>query len=100
MDWKDYLNEWGLSLRGLAQGGLHYGEDGEAGQVRYARIREIALQMIDDGDAVTEEALQVWGAELVDMADASLEEGLENPFDLDRYQVVRQLGEKMRALGN
>ena len=31
MDWKDYLNEWGLSLRGLAQGGLHYGEDGEAG---------------------------------------------------------------------
>ena len=100
MDWKDYLNEWGLSLRGLAQGGLHYGEDGEAGQVRYARIREIALQMIDDGDAVTEAERQGWGEELVGMADASLEEELENPFDLDRYQVVRQLGEKMRALGN
>ena len=23
---------------------------------------------------------------------------LESPFDLDRYQVVRQLGEKMQAL--
>ena len=56
--------------------------------------------MIDDGDAVTEAELQVWGEELVGMADASLEEELENPFDLDRYQVVRQLGEKMRALGN
>ena len=117
MEWNECLNDWGTRLRGLAQGGLHYGGDGETGLVRYRRVREIALQMMDSTDCVddgevtemacklqkrvagmTEEQVHAWGAELVEMADTGLAEGLESPFDLDRYQVIRQLGEKMQAL--
>ena len=136
MEWNECLNDWGTRLRGLAQGGLHYGGDGETGLVRYRRVREIALQMmdstdcVDDGEVtemacklqkrvagmteeqagslarellgkkagVTEEQVHAWGAELVEMADTGLAEGLESPFDLDRYQVIHQLGEKMQAL--
>ena len=31
MEWNECLNDWGTRLRGLAQGGLHYGGDGETG---------------------------------------------------------------------
>lgn len=120
----------GHPATGLAQGGLHYGGDGETGLVRYRRVREIALQMMDSTDCVDDgevtemacklqkrvarydggagwefgqgaagkegwrhgEQVHAWGAELVEMADTGLAEGLESPFDLDRYQVIRQLG--------
>ena len=52
MEWNECLNDWGTRLRGLAQGGLHYGGDGETGLVRYRRVREIALQMMDSTDCV------------------------------------------------
>ena len=58
----------------------------------------LARELLGKKAGVTEEQVHAWGAELVEMADTGLAEGLESPFDLDRYQVIRQLGEKMQAL--
>ena len=48
--------------------------------------------------SVAEEQVRAWGEELLAMADASLEDGLENLYDIGRYEVVRDLGRKMRDL--
>ena len=136
--WCECLSTWGNSLRGLAQGGLCYGEDGESGTARYGRLREIALELLKSGSGeedgrigemvpillkhvpamsreeavalarellglpepvcLAEEQVQAWGAEIVALADAGLEGDLESPYDIDRYQAIRQLGGKMRDL--
>ena len=136
MDWNECLSTWGNHLRGLAQAGLYYGEDGEPGQIRYRRMKEIAQLLLDGCDSVSddqvlemveslrkrvpdlaeeqavalarellgkkegiaEEQVRAWGVELLEMADASQEEGLDNLYDIGRYQGVRVLGEKMRDL--
>lgn len=137
MEHLDHLNIWGKDLQGLAQGGLLYGEGGEDDKARYARIKEIAKQLLestaatraDDGQVavmiaslrqrvpglteeqaeamarevlgetagVSADQVRAWGAELVKMAETALDGGeLENPFDIDRYEVIRQVGGNMR----
>ena len=136
--WNECLTTWGTSLRGLAQGGICYGQDGADGAARYGRLREIALELLkcDGGEedsriggmipvllkrepsmsreeaaalarellglpepvSLGEEQVRAWGAEIVALAEAGLEGDLESPFDIDRYQAIRQLGGKMRDL--
>ena len=62
--WNERLSEWGEHLRGLAQGGLYYGEGGEADTVRYRRMREIAQSLLEGGEAAGEEQLAAVAADL------------------------------------
>lgn len=136
MDWNEYLSTWGVRLRSLAQGGLYYGEGGEADIPRYQRMQEIARELVEASEAVSDEQVaemaqslrrqaaslteadadalarqllgkkegvaqeqvRVWGRELAEMADARLEEGLENLYDVGRFEAVRELGAQMRDL--
>ena len=89
MDWNEYLSTWGVRLRSLAQGGLYYGEGGEADIPRYQRMQEIARELVEASEAVSDE-------QVAEMADARLEEGLENLYDVGRFEAVRELGAQMR----
>lgn len=55
MDWNEYLNTWGVRLRSLAQGGLYYGEGGEEDIPRYQRMQEIARELVEGSDSVSDE---------------------------------------------
>ena len=54
MEWNECLSTWGAHLRGLAQGGLYYGEGGEPDMARYRRMKEIAQAMLEGGDSVSD----------------------------------------------
>lgn len=58
----------------------------------------LARELLGEQESVAEDQVRAWGEELLGMADASLEDGLENLYDVGRYEVVRELGEKMRRL--
>ena len=58
----------------------------------------LARELLGKQEGVGQEQVRAWGVELLAMADASLEDGLENLYDVGRYEVVRDLGRKMRDL--
>lgn len=56
----------------------------------------MAREVLGETAGVTRDQVRAWGAELETLAAAALDGDLENPFDIDRYEVIRQVGGKMR----
>mgnify|MGYP000507934362 CR=1 FL=1 len=75
MDWNEYLSTWGVRLRSRAQGGLYYGEGGEADIPRYQRMQEIARELV--------EAFEETGLES-SLPTESVVEGADSPADTYR----------------